>query len=134
MPKRSKGQAIILGKCPQCREGNLFQSGPYQLKKFTRMHTSCNHCGVNYTREPRFFDGAMYISYAMSVGLFLVTAFLVYSIFDKPPVWVFMVSITTLVLLFYPLMFRYSRILYLYAFGGLKYRENAGDREKQVSS
>ena len=88
------------------------------------MHTTCTHCGVSYAREPRFFDGAMYISYAMSVGLFLVTAFLVYYIFNRPPVWVFMVSITTLVTLLYPLMFRYSRILYLYAFGSLKYRAN----------
>ena len=126
MAKRSLVGAILQGKCPQCRKGNLFLSKPYNLRGFTKMHEECPHCKVQYAREPRFFEGAMYISYVMSVGLFLITAFIIYNFFGRQPVWVYMTSVTLAVILLYPLQFRHSRILYLYAFGNLSYDESVG--------
>ncbi len=121
MSERSKGLALLQGRCPQCREGKLFPHSAYNLGKFTKINQKCPHCGVNFEKEPRFFDGAMYISYALSVGLFLVSAFIIYMFFHPVSENVYMIAIISEVLLLYPLMFRYSRILYLYAFGGLKY-------------
>jgi hypothetical protein len=89
------------------------------------MNKQCPHCQVNFEREPRFFDGAMYISYALSVGLFLISAFIIYMFFHPISENVYMIAIISEVVLLYPLMFRYSRIFYLYAFGGLKYQEEA---------
>lgn len=87
------------------------------------MHETCPNCGVQYAREPRFFEGAMYVSYAISVALFLTVAFTIYFLFGRQPTYVFMTSIIVAVILLYPLQLRYSRILYLYAFGNLKYKE-----------
>ncbi len=122
MSERSKLGALLQGRCPRCREGKLFQFGTYNLGKFTKINTQCPHCQANFEKEPRFFDGAMYISYALSVGLFLVSAFLIYFLFHPVSENVYMIAIISEVVLLYPIMFRYSRILYLYAFGGLKYK------------
>lgn len=125
MSKKSKALAVLQGKCPQCREGNLFPFAAYNLKKFTQINTDCPSCGVKFEREPRFFDGAMYISYALSVGLFLVSAFIIYYFFHPVSENVYMIAIISEVVILYPIMFRYSRIFYLYLFGGLKFGGNA---------
>ncbi|MHA7102186.1 DUF983 domain-containing protein [Roseivirga pacifica] len=124
MSERSKVQAVLQGKCPQCREGKLFKHGAYNLAKFTKINQECTSCGVKFEREPRFFDGAMYISYALSVGLFLVSAFIIYMFFHPVSENVYMLAIISEVILLYPIMFRTSRIIYLYAFGGLKFGGN----------
>jgi hypothetical protein len=85
------------------------------------MNKNCPHCGVNFEKEPRFFDGAMYISYAMSVGLFLVSAFIIYHTIENATENTYLIAIISEVVLLFPFMFRYSRVLYLYAFGGMKY-------------
>ena len=122
MAKRSKLAAILQGRCPQCREGKLFQFGTYNLGKFTKVNKERPNCQVRFEKEPRFFDGAMYISYALSVGLFLVSAFLIYYFFHPVSENVYMIAIISEVVLLYPIMVRYSRILYLYAFSGMKYK------------
>jgi len=86
------------------------------------MNKRCPHCDVNFEKEPRFFDGAMYISYAMSVGLFLVSAFIIYHTVEGATENTYLIAIIAEVVLLFPVMFRYSRIFYLYAFGGLKYK------------
>ncbi|KYG74357.1 hypothetical protein MB14_03865 [Roseivirga ehrenbergii] len=85
------------------------------------MKKECDCCGVRFEKEPRFFDGAMYISYAMSVGLFLVSAFIIYHTIEDANENTYLIAIITEVILLYPLMYRYSRVFYLYAFGGFKY-------------
>ena len=129
MPEKSKLQAILQADCPQCRKGKLFETGPYNLKKFAKMHEECPHCGVRFTKEPRFFDGAMYISYALNVGLFLVSAFIIYQLFEPESPNTYLYAIILEVILLYPLLFRYSRTFYLYAFGGLKYKGDMGSKE-----
>ena len=85
------------------------------------MKKECDHCGAKFEREPRFFDGAMYISYTMSVGLFLVSALIINQTIESANENTYLIAIISEVILLYPIMFRYSRIIYLYAFGGLKY-------------
>lgn len=125
MSRKSKILAVAQGKCPRCRQGNLFKFGAYQLGKFTKVNQSCPNCGVVFEKEPRFFDGAMYISYALSVGLFLISALIIYQFFHPVSENVYMIAIISEVVLFYPLMFRYSRIFYLYLFGDIRYNEEA---------
>jgi len=129
MTKKSKGVALLQGKCPQCREGSLFTHKAYNLKHFMKTHKHCEVCNVRFEREPRFFDGAMYISYALSVGLFLVSAFIIYKLYHPVSENVYLIAIISEVFLLYPLMFRYSRIVYLYVFGGLKFKSELERKE-----
>jgi hypothetical protein len=67
----------------------------------------------------------MYISYAMSVALAFVSGVAVYVLGNDPALWVYLVIVTSLVVLLLPLMFRYSRVLFLYLFSGVKYNKQA---------
>ena len=100
----------------------MFTHGIYNIRYMGRMHEECPVCGLKFELEPGFFYGAMYISYAFSVGILLVTTFLLYFLFDDPALTVYIVTITAISLISYPLNFRYSRILFLHLFGGVKFR------------
>lgn len=99
----------------------MFTEPNFKLKNFDKMPPECEVCGLRYEPEPGFYNGAMYISYAISVALTIIVGFSVYFIFGNPDMWVFMTAIISVVVLLSTTMFRYSRILYLHAFGGIKY-------------
>lgn len=121
MAKRSKLLAIAGGKCPRCREGNMFKYSLLHVHKFEKMHKNCPVCDLHFEREPGFFFGAMYVSYAMTMAILLATAFVLYYFFNDPELVVYVVSVPVIVLLCLPFIFRFSRILYLHAFGGVSY-------------
>ena len=121
MNKRSTLGALLAGKCPRCRTGPLVAHGPFSLTKFGKVHDECVRCGLRFEREPWFFYGAMYVSYALSVVLFLLISALVYFLAGDPDVGWYIGAVVGASLVTYPLNFRYSRIIYLHAFGGVKY-------------
>ena len=88
-----------------------------------RTYEHCPHCQLAYEREPGFFIGAMYISYAFVVAVMLVSAFVLYYFFGDPDLWVYITIVPILVILLLPVIFRYSRTLYLHGFGGVRYNE-----------
>ena len=124
MPEKSALQAAIEAKCPRCRKGDLFAYPAYHLTKFDKTHTLCPHCNFRFEVEPGFFIGAMYISYAMVVGLMLTIGLFFFYALGNPPSWVYIVAFPTLTILFLPLIFRYSRVIYLHVFGGVDYERN----------
>lgn len=122
MPKNSLLYAILNHKCPRCRQGNLFTYTLFQKPhKFTSTNKSCPHCELIFEREPGFFFGAMYVSYALTMGVLLTTAFILYNVFGDPELWVYIVSVPLIVLLLLPVIFRISRTLFLHGFGGVSY-------------
>ena len=125
MPEKSALQAAIEAKCPRCREGELFAYPAYHLTKFDKMHTHCPRCNFRFEVEPGFFIGAMYISYAMVVGLMLTIGLFFFYVLGDPPTWVYIIAFPGFTLLFLPLIFRYSRVIYLHAFGGVDYKRNS---------
>ncbi|EMR03024.1 DUF983 domain-containing protein [Cesiribacter andamanensis] len=128
MPEISTAEAILKAKCPRCHIGDIYKH-PALHTGFSQTHKTCPHCGLMYEQEPGFFFGAMYISYAFAVAILLGTSFVLYFGFNDPPTWVYMLAVPLVTLLFVPFSFRYSRVLYLYAFGGIRYdRSFARDR------
>lgn len=123
MHELSAAEAILRTKCPRCRKGDIYTQQFYTLG-FSQTNKLCPHCGLMFEREPGFFFGAMYISYAFTVAILLGTSFVLYYGFGDPAVWVYMVSVPLVALLFVPLSFRYSRVLFLYAFGGVSYNRS----------
>jgi len=103
----------------------MFKHHWLKVFKFSQMHTNCPECGVRYEVEPGFFFGAMYISYAISVGIFLTTGFILYNFFGNPDTWVYIVTVPVVTFFLFPFMFRVSRILFLHGFGGIKYKPDA---------
>ncbi|MEO9999723.1 DUF983 domain-containing protein [Ekhidna sp.] len=78
------------------------------------MHANCPSCNLRYEKEPGNFYGAMYVSYGFSVGIFLVTAFILYHFFSDPTLSVYLITISLVALVLFPFNFRYSRVIFLY--------------------
>jgi Protein of unknown function (DUF983) len=90
------------------------------VRHFSAMNASCPHCKAGFEPEPGFYFGAMFVSYAINVVLFIVTWLFFYLLFN-PSDWVYVSAIAVVALLFTPITYRYSRLLWLYWFGGLKH-------------
>ncbi len=120
----SIGTAILNAKCPQCRKGNMFKHKWWQLSKFVKFYQLCTVCNLRFDREPGFFHGAMYISYAMIVAMVTNVWLILYFVFDDPEFEVYISVIIILNIVLLPIFFRYSRVLYIYAFGGVEYNQH----------
>lgn len=61
-------------RCPRCRDGKLFQhSVTINFKKNMMMNKECLVCGQASEIEVGFYYGTSYVSYAMTVGLSLIS-------------------------------------------------------------
>ena len=114
---------ITKGKCPRCREGEMFHHPPYNYMKFYEMRDKCPVCEQTFHPEPGFYFGAMYVSYSFSVAWVLGVC-LILLLLGEFNLVTAGVIITVGILLLLPFMFQYSRILFLYGFGGIKRRHN----------
>lgn len=122
--KTSGIKAVVTAKCPRCRRGNIFRGNAYDLFKKVngelKLSTQttlavCPHCAQRYEVEPGYFYAAMYVSYALTVGQSLVTAFLVYFITGKlESPWPYIISIVVVIFALSPLNYRYSRVMLLH--------------------
>lgn len=84
-------------------------------------HERCPSCNLRYEAEPGFFWGAMYISYAISIAIF-VAVMIATTVLDPSPSYfnyVFNVLITLALLSTFT--FRYARVLMLHLFSGVGY-------------
>ena len=78
------------------------------------MNEKCPSCGIAFDREPGYFTGAMYISYALAVPIAATVALATSFAF---PSWSFEMTIAAafcVIALLSPLLFRYSRILWIH--------------------
>lgn len=86
------------------------------------MHSRCGVCDANLIPEPGFYDGAMYISYAFSVALMITSLVAINVLVEVPKLWMYLTTVVVLTIFFMPAMLRYSKTLYLYWVGKLKFR------------
>jgi uncharacterized protein (DUF983 family) len=121
MPGRTLLNAQLHSKCPRCREGDIFKYPLRNILKFSAMNKHCPVCGADFEPEPGFYFGAMFVSYAISVGLFVAIGVFLFFVF-RPSDEVYLICITTAAVLSTPFSFRYSRVLFLYWFGGHRFQ------------
>lgn len=112
-------KGILQGKCPHCYTGYIFRYPIPKIFKFNKMNAHCSQCKVSFEPEPGFYQGAMFVGYGLAVlGLILVS--LVLYLIDNSSEWTYIITVSLFVVLTAPFNFRYSRILYLYFFGGIR--------------
>ena len=105
--------SVLKNKCPQCHQTNVFETNnPFNLKRFDKMHESCSHCGIKYEKEPGFFQGAMYVSYALTSGWFMVT-WALDTFIIKSETWQYLTFVVISLIVLMPLMFRISRLIWM---------------------
>lgn len=112
--------SILKQKCPRCRQGDLFVSHAYDLPRFTRMYEKCSNCGLRYELEPSFFYGAMFVSYAFQVALFIAVFVAIQVLYPEAGTWVYIVGVIGSILLLFPVIVRLSRSIWIHIF--VKYR------------
>jgi uncharacterized protein (DUF983 family) len=116
LPKSSALYSIFNQKCPKCHQGDMYEAGMYNLRKFQRMPQSCDKCGQPFFLEPMFYEGAQYVSYAIQVALF-VSWFVAFNVlFDEFMLVWFISSISVASVLMIPLNWRMSRVVWLHFF------------------
>ena len=116
LKKGSKVNSILTGSCPKCQNENMYvDSNPYHLGKVLKMHENCSHCGLKYQIEPSFFYGAMYVSYGVNVVLG-VAAFVIAYVCIKLNLKESFAAIIGSLVVFYPLVLRVSRNIYINMF------------------
>ncbi|WP_375583542.1 DUF983 domain-containing protein [Cyclobacterium xiamenense] len=114
-------KAIFTAKCPRCRKGSIFPVSLYSFRKLTEVNQNCPHCGVELVPEPDFYYGAMYVSYALSVALFISVMVALNVLFDDPELMAYILSVLFFNILLLPIMLRISKVLYLYGVGKISY-------------
>ena len=80
------------------------------------MYKTCQNCGYKFEREPGFFFGAMYVSYALGVAEALITALVGIYFYDtglSPKLLPWIIGVLILMSSF---NMRVSRIIWLYLF------------------
>lgn len=88
------------------------------------MHETCTCCGERYDREPGYFYGAMYVSYGLMVGWFIVT-WATNTFIVKAETVPYLIFLSLTIFLFTPMTFRISRLLWMNMF--TKYDKTKGN-------
>ena len=114
--KGGKLYGIFKAKCPRCHRGEFFKyRHTYHLSKITKIHDNCPKCNLRYMLEPSFFYGAMYVNYAITVGLSILVFLISKLIFEGSLLHSFIAIIFSLLLLT-PVNLRLSRIIWIHLF------------------
>jgi uncharacterized protein (DUF983 family) len=97
--------AVLAQRCPVCLRGPVFRS-------LIGMNQTCPVCGIHFERETGYFLNAMFAAYSLgflllipsAVGLFLLNVSL----------GLFSTTIIAETVILWPLIFRYSRVVWLH--------------------
>lgn len=90
----------------------FLHSNPYNLKNMDKMPETCPVCGQRYFLEPMFYTGAMYASYAISIAITVATFVAIYTFYEMPIFW-FVITATTILLVTLPFTFRWARTMWI---------------------
>lgn len=121
--KSSPLYSILFHKCPRCHESGMFKNNnPYNFSTLFEMKKPCPVCGQDpELGEIGFYWGAMYIGYALSVGLLLVLVAIVHFLFGVSVLLsILHVSIIHVILI--PYEFRTARMIWINMF--VRYNPN----------
>ncbi|AWW00439.1 DUF983 domain-containing protein [Arcticibacterium luteifluviistationis] len=110
--------SMLNNNCPNCNKGKVFKTKSIILSfGFSEMETKCPNCNNKFEKEPGFFIGAMYASYGLIIAEIFIT-YIIASFFFEEPFDLRILGIITAVLLVLSFFnYRFSRIMWLYAFG-----------------
>mgnify|MGYP000492354979 FL=1 len=107
---------VIQCKCPNCKKGKMFSNrGNILLFKIPEMKTKCEACYFKFEKEPGFFFGAMFVSYALAVGQMIISLVIFWQIIDFSPLKVFLI-IALIALLLSTLNYKIARSIWVHLF------------------
>lgn len=108
-------KGVLQDKCPQCGKGYVFEQNSkwYQLPV---MSEKCSICSYHFDREPGYFLGAMYLSYAFAVLEGIIAFVLTYNLLPELKVfWQILIVLGT-IFICGKKNYKMSRVLYIHIF------------------
>jgi len=126
----SEFKAAWQAKCPRCRIGRVYK-GPAYGMKVQKMNSHCEYCGLRYEREPGYFYGAMYVTYAFAIAEMVAACMATYILTGNDSSFILYATVAIMsVVLMSPFNYRYSRIILMYWLTpGLRYDPNVKKKE-----
>ena len=124
--KGTKMYSILKFKCPACHEGAFLVSTPYDLKNVGDVREVCDVCNQKYSKEPGFYQGALYVSYALGVALFVTIWVSCNLFFNNLNVWIQIGMVAGASIILGPYLFALSKIIWANLF--IPYNPNAKSR------
>ena len=110
----SVARAALLGRCPRCGQGPLFD-GYLQVSK------SCTACGLDYANFDAGDGPAVFV--ILIVGAIVTVSALVVEVVYQPPYWVHAVLWVPLIIVLSVALLRLAKALLLV----LQYKHKAGE-------
>ena len=107
--------SILKERCPNCRKSTVY----YPTKSIfhmPEMKVKCDNCNYKFDREPGYFLGAMYISYAIAVFLGISTFALLYFLFPNLSFNWIITILAFVMIIAAKKNYKLSRIIYIHIF------------------
>lgn len=100
--RRSTLRSVFEQRCPRCRTGRIYRDSIFRiyLLRLPQIYDRCPVCRLKFEREPGYFLGAMYISYALGVLAIVAIALLVWAVTG----WGIMRDVFGAMILFMPIV------------------------------
>ncbi len=123
--RKSLFTSMVTLQCPQCRTTHLYENpNTYSMKKLGVIKKNCDNCQTDLQPEPGFYFGAAYVSWALTVALW-VSVLVALKVFDALG-WIefaflthpktFLISGIVISIITFPYMFRLSRSIWAHFF------------------
>lgn len=124
--------AVLTHQCPVCRETSLYENPVvYTFNELGKMHRECPACATNLVPETGFYFGAAYVSWALTVALWVAVlvalkvldavGWIEFGFLTHPVTFLSVGSVATL--LVFPYLFRLSRSIWAHMFIRTKSRQ-----------
>lgn len=104
--------STLSNKCPRCHQGKVFENNNPYASGMSKIKKECSECHLHYEKEPGFFYGSMYVSYALMAGIF-ITWFIIDLLFLQMDAVYLALIVMGSILSLSPVVFRWSRIIWL---------------------
>jgi uncharacterized protein (DUF983 family) len=102
---------ILHQRCPRCRIGGIFLYSIF--RGFPKMHERCPVCDLKFEREPGYFLGAMYVSYALGIVIVASIAAVLWRVtgwwITKDTIWAMVIFLPLA-----PTITLFARVLWIY--------------------
>lgn len=109
-------KACLSSKCPNCEVGNVYKKKAGVSFSLPEMNENCSNCGHKFLKEPGFFYGAMYVSYALAMAITIATFVVCQFFFEKAFDIRMFYIISAVVVLSSWHNYKYSRMIWMYMF------------------
>ncbi len=111
---------VIQNKCPKCHKGQVFNTKNLLSFRPAVMQEACPHCHHNFSKEPGFYWGAMYVSYGLATLEMAIVYAICIGLLGFKSIDIFNLAASIVVVLgLFPFNFRMARLLWLYLFSGI---------------